>query len=434
MGNLAFEIVLIAFLIILNGLFSMTEIAVVSARRIRLAGAAAEGSAGAERAIFLQENPDRFLSTVQIGITLVGILSGAIGGAMLSDEFSALVAQIPVLQPYADKIGFGIIIAIITFFSLVVGELVPKNLALNMPERIDTIFSRPMHIISIITAPAVWLLSRSTTLLLKVFGISEAADHGITEEELRAHIAHGAELGVLEKTEKDLIESVIRLDDQRIGSIMTSRTKIERIDLNDGLETQRRKLISAKHSHLPVCCGSLDDVIGIVRAGDILAQLLENGTIDVEGAMKEPLFVPETLTALELIGHFRKSDTHIALIVDEFGSVEGIVTMSDVMEAIVGEVEMSELSERSVVVREDGSFLLSGSLSAAEFREILGMKAASAEERGAYETLGGFVLFRLEKVPTEADTFVWDNYIFEVVDMDGRRVDKVLVTKRPDHV
>lgn len=432
MDNLAFEIVLIAFLILLNGVFSMTEIAVVSARRIRLAGAAAKGSAGAAKAIQLQENPDRFLSTVQIGITLVGILSGAIGGALLSDEFAEVVAYVPALQPYADTIGFGIIIVIITYFSLVVGELVPKNLALNRPEQIASLFSRPMHFISVITAPAVWLLSRSTTLILKILRIHEAADHGITEEELRAHLAHGAELGVLEKTEKELIDGVIRLDDQRITALMTSRTKIERIDLNDDIETNRQKLIDTKYSRLPVCRGSLDDVVGIAKSRDLLAHLLRTGDLDFEAVMKEPIYVPETETALELLELFRRSVTHIALIVDEFGSVEGLVTMNDVMKAIVGEIAMSESSERNVVVREDGSVLLSGSLSSAEFREILGLKPAAADERGSYETLGGFVLFRLERLPNEGDNFNWENYVFEVVDMDGRRVDKILVSRRPE--
>lgn len=428
MNEIAFEVFLVACLIIINGLFSMTEIAVVSARRVRLARAAADGSAGAAKAVELQENPDRFLSTVQIGITLVGILSGAFGGALLSDEIGALVAQVPSLAPYSKQIGFGVVILIITYFALVIGELVPKNIALNRPELIASIFSRPMDLVSKLTAPAVWLLSASTRLILKIFRINASTDSAITEEEIRAHIAHGTEIGVLDETEQDLIESVIRLDDQRITALMTPRTKIEWIDLDDDADEIRQQIIDSQFSRMPVAHGSLDDVIGLVKSRDLLAQVLSGHQLDLEKPARQPVFAPETKTALELLEIFKESSSHVALVVDEFGAIVGLVTMNDVLEAIVGDLPVAGVVDHSVVVREDGSMLLDGHLSVADFRDLLKLKELPDDERDAYQTLAGFVLTRLERLPVEGDKFEWESYSFEVIDMDGRRVDKVLVT------
>lgn len=429
MEVLIFEVALIAFLILLNGLFSMTEIAVVSSRRVRLARAAADGSTGAATAINLQENPDRFLSTVQIGITLVGILSGAVGGAMLTDEFAGLIEQVPGLSQYAESIAFGIVILIITYFSLVIGELVPKNIALNRPEWIATIFSRPMNFVSKLTAPAVWLLSRSTRFILKLLRVHEATDSAITEEEIKAHIAHGTEVGVLDATEQELIESVIRLDDQRITALMTPRVKINWIDLEDDQETNREKLIESRYSRLPVCRGTIDEIVGIVKARDLLSHVLAGGDLDLEGLVKQPVFTPETTTALELLEIFKRSSSHVALVIDEFGAIIGLVTMNDVLEAIVGDLPVGGIVDYSVIVRDDGSMLLDGHLATVDFSDILGLKELPEDERDAYQTLGGFVLARLERLPVEGDKFEWNGYSFEVVDMDGRRVDKVLVSK-----
>jgi putative hemolysin len=432
MNEIAFEILLVAGLLIINGLFSMTEIAVVSARRVRLARAAADGSAGAAKAVELQENPDRFLSTVQIGITLVGILSGAFGGALLSDEIGALVAQVPSLAPYSEQIGFGVVILVITYFALVIGELVPKNIALNRPELIATIFSRPMDLVSKITAPAVWVLSASTRLILKIFRVNASTDSAITEEEIRAHIAHGTEIGVLDETEQDLIESVIRLDDQRITALMTPRTKIEWIDLDDDADEIRQQIIESQYSRMPVARGSLDDVIGLVKSRDLLAQVLSGNQLDLEKPARQPVFAPETKTALELLEIFKESASHVALVVDEFGAIVGLVTMNDVLEAIVGDLPVAGVVDHSVVLRDDGSMLLDGHLSVADFRDVLKLKELPDDERDAYQTLAGFVLTRLERLPVEGDKFEWESYTFEVMDMDGRRVDKVLVTPLTD--
>lgn len=428
LNQVLFEVFLIAVLITINGLFSMTEIAVVSARRVRLLQDAEDGDAGAAAAIDLQEKPDRFLSTVQIGITLVGILSGAFGGATASQSLSSAIAQIPLLAPYSATIAFTIVILIITFFSLVIGELVPKNIALTRPETIAKIFSRPMALVSRFTAPFVWLLSSSTNLILKIFRITKSTDAAITEEEIKAHIAHGTEIGILEETEQELIESVIRLDDQRITALMSSRLKIHWLNLDDAPEINRQKLIDSQYSRLPVGRGSLDEIIGFVKAKDLLSTYLVNAELNFASVMKQVLFVPETQSALELLELFRDSNSHLALIVNEFGTTEGLVTMNDILEAIVGDLSFGGEINPSSVRRDDGSYLLDGRLSVAEFREILQLKKMPKTERQSYQTLGGFVLERMERVPHEGEKFEWDNYIFEVVDMDGKRVDKVLAT------
>ncbi len=429
MGVIGFEVLFIAVLILINGIFSMTEIAVVSARRVRLAKLAESGSSGAAKAIELQQNPDRFLSTVQIGITLVGVLSGAFGGALLSDEIATVVAMVPVLQPYSEQLGFLVVIAIITYFSLVVGELVPKNIALKRPETIATLFSRPMDLVSTMTKPFVWFLSNSTRLILKLLRISESPDSAITEEEIRAHIAHGTELGILEETEQELIESVIKLDDQKVTAIMTSRMKVLWIDLDEDEQINRRKLIDSPYSRLPVARGSLDNIIGVVEARDLLSQVLSGADLDLDAAAKQPVFVPETKTGLELLETFQSSHTLMAIVIDEFGSIEGLVTMNDVLEEIVGDLPEGGGVRKTFTVRADGSILIDGEVSVVDFKEILSLGDLPEGESGSYQTLAGFVLVRLEKVPIEGERFAWGGYEFEVIDMDGRRVDKVLVTR-----
>ncbi len=431
MDIVVFEVVFIAALILVNGLFSMTEIAVVSARRVRLARAAEGGNAGAAAAVKMQEHPETFLSTVQVGITLIGILSGAFGGALLADEASELVGRSAFLAPYADMIGFGIVIITITYFTLIFGELVPKNLALNKPELIASTFSRPMNLISRLTAPVVWLLSRSTALVLKALRVRESTDAAITEEEIKAHIAHGTEIGVLDETEQELIESIIKLDDQRVTAIMTSRLKILWLDLEDDIDVNRQKLISSPFSRLPVCRKSFDNIVGIVKSRDLLSHLLMSGELDLERVLKQPVYVPESITGLELLEVFKKSHSLMALVIDEFGAVEGLVTMNDVLEEIVGHLPVGGVTHQSIVQREDGSWLIDGYISIIDLKDLLGSNFFPEVERKQYQTLAGFILTRLEKVPDVGESFKWRGYAFEVVDMDGRRIDKVLVTKDP---
>ncbi len=431
MDNVLLEVVFIAALILINGLFSMTEIAVLSARRVRLTRTATDGNAGAATAIKLQQHPETFLSTVQVGITLIGILSGAFGGALLAGKFSDLVARSVLLAPYANMIGFGIVIVTITYFTLIFGELVPKNLALNKPELIASTFSRPMNLISRLTAPVVWLLSRSTALVLKVFRIRESTDAAITEEEIKAHIAHGTEIGILDETEQELIESIIKLDDQRVTAFMTSRLKILWLDLEEDVEINRQKLIDSPFSRLPVCRESLDNIVGIVKSRDLLSHLLKSGDLDLETVLKQPVYVPESITGLELLEVFKKSHSLMALVIDEFGAVEGLVTMNDVLEEIVGHLPVGGVTHQSIVQREDGSWLIDGYISIVDLKDLLGENFFPDTERKQYQTLAGFILARLEKVPTVGEAFKWRGYVFEVVDMDGRRIDKVMVTKDP---
>lgn len=426
--EIGLEVFLIFILLIINGLFSMSEIAVVSARRIRLQQRADDGDAGAKTAIELASQPDRFLSTVQIGITLVGILSGAFGGAAIAEKLTPYVAQISFLAAYASGISFGIVVLIITYFSLVIGELVPKNLALAAPETIASLMARPMQFVSKATSPFVWFLTVSTNVLLKLFRLGESNESAVTQEEIKAMISQGASIGVVDQTEQELMESVFLLDDQRVTALMTTRLQIGWINTQKPVEEIKLAIRDNHFSRLLVCDGDLDHIKGFVKAKDLLNLLLENKPFELDGILKQPLFVPETKNALEVLEQFTDSLSHLAVVVDEFGLTQGIVTTNDLLEAIVGDLPVAGVRNDSAVKREDGSWLLDGRLSASEFRELLGLKAFPDDERGMYETLAGFTIKRLERMPAIGDKFDWENYVFEIIDMDGKRVDRVLVS------
>ena len=428
MQEIGFEIFLIFVLLILNGIFSMSEIAIVSAKRIRMKQRAENGDLGAKTAIDLAESPDKFLSTVQIGITLIGIIAGAFGGASLSARLTPFFQGIPVLVPYAEEVSFGIVILLITYFSLVIGELVPKTIALIAPEKIASLVSRPMNFISKVTAPFVWVLSVSTNMIIKLFRLGSGSETTVTEEEIKAMIAQGTTEGVIDETEQELLESIIRLDDQRITALMTQRKYIGWIDLHDSQEEIKKEILKSSFSRLLVCEGDLDNVKGFVKAKDLLNNILSEQPFDLEKSLKEPIFVPETKTALEVLENFQESLTHFAVIVDEFGLTQGVVTTNDILEAIVGDLPHQGVRHESAVQREDGSWLMDGRLSTADFTNILGLKSLPQDEKGMYETLAGFMIKRFGKLPTIAEKFEWSGYIFEVVDMDGKRVDEVLVT------
>jgi putative hemolysin len=428
MQEIGFEIFLIFVLLVLNGIFAMSEIAVVSARRVRLQKRAEEGNLGAKMALELAESPDRFLSTVQIGITLIGIVAGAFGGASLSVRLTPFFQSVEFLAPYAEEISFGIVILLITYFSLVIGELVPKNIALMSPETIAGWVSRPMNFLSKATAPFVWLLSISTTAIIKLFRLGGGSESTVTEEEIKAIIAQGTTEGVIDETEQELMESVIRLDDQRITALMTQRSYIGWIDLRDSQDEIRKEILQSGFSRLLVCDGDLDNVKGFIKAKDLLNNLLSGEPLDLQSSLKQPIFVPETKTALEVLENFQESLTHFAVVVDEFGLTQGVVTTNDILEAIVGDLPHQGVRNQSAVQRDDGSWLLDARLSTAEFGEILGLKSLPKDEQGMYETLAGFMIKRFGNLPAIGDKFEWDNYVFEVVDMDGKRVDEVLVS------
>jgi putative hemolysin len=423
------EILVIFLLMVANGLFAMSEMAIVSARRARLQEWVEQGNAKAIVALELANSPNRFLSTVQIGITLIGILTGAFGGAALSRSLAPYIALIPALSAYSEPIAFFIVVLIITFLSLVIGELVPKRLALNSPERIATAVAIPMRWIATLTSPFVHLLSLSTEAVLKLLRVDiSSGDPLVTEEEIKVLVRQGAEAGMFEVAEQDMVERVFRLGDQQVSGLMTPRLDIIWLDLNDPAEVNRRKMIESNHSRFPVCQETLDNVLGVIHITDVLNRSLAGEPIDLASLLRQPLLIPETTHALRVLELFKQTGTHVAMIVDEYGVIQGIVTLNDVMEMIIGDIPSSDQEdEADAIQREDGSWLLDGMLPIDEVKELFDLDMLPGEERGNYQTLGGFVITQLGHIPKSSDHFVWENFRFEVMDMDGNRVDKVLV-------
>jgi len=428
MTNLVIEVLLILVLILFNGVLAMSETAVVSSRKARLQQRAEDGDESAQAALKLAENPSDFLSTVQVGITLVGILSGAFGGVTVAKYLEDWMQNIPWLAPYATSLSLGLVVLVITYLSLVIGELVPKQLALNNPEAVASRIAGPMRILARLTAPLVRLLSISTRFVLRLIGVKDSDEPPVTEEEIKVMIGQGTSAGVFAQAEQDMVEAIFRLGDRRVGTLMTPRTEIYWLDLEDSPEEIRRRIIESQYSNLPVAKGNLDHVEGIVQSKDLLAQALANQPLDIPGAIKLAQYVPESLPALQVLERFRESGIHITLVIDEFGGLQGLVTIMDVLEAIVGEMPMyGEGQDREILRRPDGSWLLSGMLPIDEFIEVLGLKDLPDFDRGGYETLGGFVMAHLGRIPLSGDRIELNQIVFEVMDMDGFRVDKVLV-------
>lgn len=428
MASIIFEVLFILLLVVANGVFAMSEMAVVSARKVRLQQWANEGNNNARTALELANAPTRFLSTVQVGITLIGILAGALGGATIAKKLALLFSQIRWLAPYSQAIGLGIVVVSITYLSLIIGELVPKRVALNNPERIAAAIATPMRALSALASPVVHLLSTSTEVALRLLGIKPSLEPQVTEEEIRVLIKQGTEAGTFEVAEQDMVQRVFRLGDRQVNGLMTPRLEIVWLDLEDLAENNRHKMTHSAHSRFPVCQGGLDNVIGVVQVKDLLARSLAGEAIDLTAALQTPLFVPESMPALNVLELFKQSGTHTALVVDEYGVVQGLVTLNDIMEAIVGDIpSVDELAEPQVVQREDGSWLLDGLLPVEDFFELFNIQALADEQRGNYQTLGGFVTTHLGRIPAAADHFEWRKLRFEVMDMDGNRVDKVLI-------
>jgi putative hemolysin len=423
------DILILLFLILLNGAFSMSEIAVVSARKARLQQAANEGSRGAQAALDLANDPSHFLSTIQVGITLVGILSGALGEATLSKPLAERLGQIPALAPYSNAIALVIVVFAITYVSLIIGELVPKRLALQHPEGISALVARFMSWLSRAAFPLVRFLSASTDFIIRLLGARPSSEPPVTEEEINVLMTQGAEAGVFEETEKQIVSNILRLDEQRIGAIMTPRVDIYYLDVEDPYEDNRRKLVESPYSRLPVCKGGTDNVLGIAHAKDLLPICLSGHDIDLVSAFRPTLYVPNSITSMQLLETFKKNGYHVALVVDEYGELQGLVTMNDVLEAIVGDIGTEESqTDPMAVKREDGSWLIDGMLPVEDFKKIFAVDELPDEEIGSYHTISGFVMMQLGKVPTVTDHFEWNGLRFEVVDMDRSRIDKVLVT------
>ncbi len=425
---MAQDILIILLLIVANGLFSGAEIAIISSRRHRLEQLAQKGERSARVALRLAESPNQFLSTVQIGITLIGILSGAVGGATVSRRLDVLLERLPLLAPYSEWLSFALVVAVITFLSVVVGELVPKRLALANPERLACAMAPSMRWLSRVSGPVVHLLSHSTEALVKLLGVSSSSEPDITEDEIKAMIRQGADSGVFEEVEHDMVQRVLRLGDRTIKTLMTPRTDICWLDLEESLETSLQEILESTHSRFPVGRGSLDDCLGVVRVRNLLSAKITGQSINLEELLQPPLFIAESTRALSVLEHFKRSGIHIALVTDEFGGVEGLVTLNDLMEGIVGDLPSVDDEDGPLVVtREDGSLLVDGGLDLDAFAELIDQDIFGIDQEGRYHTLAGFVMHVLERIPREADHFEWQGYRFEVLDMDGKRVDKLLV-------
>jgi putative hemolysin len=432
MPSVMFEAMVILLLIILNGLFAMSEIAVISARKTRLQQWANEGNPRARIALELANTPNQFLATIQIGITLVGILTGAFGGATIASKLALGLENIPVLAPYSRPISLAVVVLPITYLSLIMGELVPKRLALNSPERIASAIAGPMRALARLASPVVHLLGLSTEALLRGLGIRPSAEPPVTEEEIRALIEQGTRAGMFEEAEQEMVERVFRLGDRRVSAVMTPRTEIVWLDRDASLEEIQHIITESIHSRFLVAQGSLDNVLGVVHAKELLLHFLRGQPLDLAAMLLQPLYVPESMRALEVLELFKQSATHIALVVDEYGGIQGLVTPSDILEAIVGDLPVAgEPLEPLAVQREDGSWLLDGMLPVDEFKELFHLGRLPGEDQGVYQTLAGFVIMQLGRIPAVSDHFDWGGLRIEVVDMDGNRVDKVLAQPLP---
>ena len=429
MGGFSMDLALLLFLILLNGIFAMSEIAVVSSRKARLQRLAEDGSPGAQSALALNSDPSSFLSTIQVGITSVGILSGAIGETVLADPMAAWLSGFAPVAPYAKGIALTIVVVGLTYFSVVVGELVPKRLALLAPESVASLISRPMIWLARAARPLVWLLSSSSSLLLRLTGARRTDEPPVTDDEIRVMMEHGAEAGVFHESEQAIVSNVLRLDEQRIGAIMTHRNDMYVLDLDAPDAEIRRGIAESPYTRIVVCRGGLEHIVGLLRTADLLKAAMAGEPLDIEGSLRTPLYVPEGVTTTRLLENFRKARTQCALIVDEYGELQGLVTLTDVLTSIVGDLPSSETpEEQDVVAREDGSWLMDGSVAIERLKSLLEINAdLPGEEENAFNTLGGFVMHMLGRIPAVADHFECAGWRFEVMDMDKNRVDKVLV-------
>ena len=426
------DVLLLFVLVLVNGLFAMSEIAIVSSRRARLVQMADGGSSGARLALQLASEPTRFLSSVQVGITSIGILNGAIGEASVASRLRSSFEQVPLLAPYADTLALAIMVVGLTYVSLIVGELVPKRLALTHPEAIASIIARPMQILAAVGRPLVFLLSASTDTILRLLRVRQVKQPAVIVEEIKVLLEQGAEEGVFDAAERELVTNVLNLDERHVGAVLTPRSDVVYLDLRDGLETTRQRLRSAPHTVFPLCDGGLEHVLGFVRSTKVLEQILGGSRLDLPALAETALFVPETMTLMRLLEQFKRTHLPVALVVDEFGDVEGLASLTDVISAIVGGLPSEPGEEPSIVRREDGSWLIDGGLDISTLLRTLGSESfLSDEDRQHYHTLGGLTMLALGRIPRTGDVFERGGYRFEIVDMDGNRVDRVLVSRVP---
>lgn len=429
MIKIIIDIVIILILILINGMLSMAEIAIVSSRKAKLQKMFNDGKKRALTVIKLLEDPNQFLSTIQIGITLIGILTGALGGVVLSDPLTFFLKE---YIPYSDIVSVLLVVVVTTYLSLLIGELVPKRIALNEPEKTAIKVAKTMKWLSKICGPLVTIFSKSTDFILFLIGIKNNVKNVVTEEEIELMIEEGRAEGTIEKEEEDIIKRVFRLDDQKVDMIMTPRNEIVWIDLEDSLEKNQEKIIKSKRSIFPIAKGELDEFIGVIQAKDILSSIFEKNKIDIENNVKEPLVVPENLQSLELLKLLKenKEYVHMAIVVDEFGSLIGLITLNDLLEGIVGDIPgIDETDDPIATKRKDGSWLIDGRFQIDRFREIFNFDDDfPLQKEDNFTTIAGFILSYCNKIPKVGETFKWESFCFEIVDMDGHQIDKILVT------
>jgi putative hemolysin len=422
------EIVILFALILLNGAFAMSEIALVTARKARLQRLVDEGDSSAIAAVKLGEDPTRFLSTIQIGITSIGVLNGIVGEAALAPPLGQWLVTLGIEDPYASYGATGLVVVLITYFSIVLGELVPKRLGQSNPEAVARLVAKPINLLAIATKPFVRLLSGSTKGLLRLLGVKENSGSSVTEAEIHAVLAEGTIAGVIESHEHTMVRNVFLLDDRQLSSLMVPRGDVVMLDIHQPFAENLKLIDLSDHARFPVVKGSLDDILGIVNVRQLLSQVAHGETPDLQRKLQAPLYVPETLTGMELLDNFRSSDVHMAFVIDEYGQVQGIVTLKDLIEAITGEFQPRNPATSWAVQREDGSWLLDGHIPVPELKDRLNLDSVPEEERGRYHTLSGMMMLLTGRLPRVAATMVWEGWKFEIVDMDGKTIDKVLAT------
>ena len=424
------EIALLVALIVLNGLFAMSEIALVTARKARLQKLIDEGDSAAMAAVKLGEDPTRFLSTIQIGITSIGVLNGIVGEAALAAPLAQMLVATGLPENYSQIMATALVVVLITYFSIVVGELVPKRIGQSNPETLARLVARPINWLAMATKPFVLLLSVSTRGLLRLMGVRETSNSVVTEEEIHAMLQEGTSAGVIESHEHTMVRNVFRLDDRQISSLMVPRSDVVFLDLEDSFDNNMAKVESANHARFPVIRGDVNHLVGIVNARQWLTNALRGSNRDLaDQALQEPLYVPETITGMELLDRFRESGVQMAFVIDEYGEVQGIVSLKDLVEAITGEFTPRDPATSWAVQRDDGSWLLDGHIPVPELKDRLGLHAVPDEERGRYHTLSGMMMLLTGRLPREADTVEWEDWHFEIIDMDGRTIDKVLACR-----
>ena len=427
------EIAILFGLIVLNGLFAMSEIALVTARKARLQKLVEEGDKAAIAAVKLGEDPTRFLSTIQIGITSIGVLNGIVGEAALAAPLALLLVDAGLPESYSQYGATALVVVVITYFSIVVGELVPKRIGQSSPETLARLVARPINFLAIATKPFVLLLSVSTHSLLRAMGVKQDSGAAVTVEEIQAMLQEGTTAGVIESNEHTMVRNVFRLDDRQISSLMVPRSDVVFLDLGDPIDVNMGKVQSTDFSRYPVIQGDMSRLLGVVNTRRWLAHAVRTQRMELTAQdLQEPLYVPETVTGMELLDNFRETDDQMAFVVDEYGEVQGIVTLKDLIEAITGEFSPRDPETSWAVQRDDGSWLLDGHIPVPELKDRLGLVSVPEEERGRYHTLSGMMMLLTGRLPREADAVDWQGWHFEIVDMDGRTIDKVLATRLPD--